>query len=133
MCSFRRLKRRSKTKKFLSISFPLCGGWWGESQIKMIGNFGVLPRASLSSAAEAQVSLRQNPADFARNTFELRPIHTAGLGARSKTGRPSVYNTFENRDLAVGNIIGSNILNILWVLGLTGIILPLPFNADFEH
>jgi uracil-DNA glycosylase len=29
---------------------------WGEPQIKMIGNFWVLPRASLSSAAEAQVS-----------------------------------------------------------------------------
>src|SRR3989344_3998884 len=31
-------------------------GVGGEPQIKMIGNFLVLPRASLSSAAEAQVS-----------------------------------------------------------------------------
>ena len=29
---------------------------WGEPQIKMVGNFWVLPRASLSRAAEAQVS-----------------------------------------------------------------------------
>lgn len=40
---------------FLS-NFPLRGGGVGEPQIKMIGNFWVLPRASLSSAAEAQVS-----------------------------------------------------------------------------
>ncbi len=30
-------------------------------------------------------------------------------------------------DLAVGNIVGSNIFNILWVLGLTATIKPIPF------
>jgi hypothetical protein len=40
---------------FLS-NFPLRGGGCGGPQIKMIGNFWVLPRASLSSAGEAQVS-----------------------------------------------------------------------------
>ncbi|MFT4303122.1 MAG: calcium/sodium antiporter [Candidatus Woesearchaeota archaeon] len=33
----------------------------------------------------------------------------------------------KNVDLAVGNIIGSNIFNILWVLGLTAVINPLVF------
>jgi cation:H+ antiporter len=33
----------------------------------------------------------------------------------------------KNVDLAVGNIIGSNIFNIFWVLGLTAIIRPLKF------
>ena len=92
-----------------------------------------MPRASLSSAAEAQVSfvkiLRILP-EIHSNFVQYTPQDWAPV---RETGRPSVYNTFENRDLAVGNIIGSNILNILWVLGLTGIILPLPFNADFEH
>ncbi len=32
-------------------------------------------------------------------------------------------------DLAVGNIVGSNIFNILWILGLTAVIRPL----DFPH
>ncbi|MFH0952317.1 MAG: calcium/sodium antiporter [Patescibacteria group bacterium] len=32
-------------------------------------------------------------------------------------------------DIAIGNIIGSNIFNVFWILGLTSIILPLPFNA----
>lgn len=33
----------------------------------------------------------------------------------------------KNVDLAIGNVIGSNIFNILWVLGLTSIISPLRF------
>ncbi len=30
-------------------------------------------------------------------------------------------------DIAVGNVIGSNIFNILWILGLSAVIKPLPF------
>lgn len=33
-------------------------------------------------------------------------------------------------DIAVGNIIGSNIFNIFWILGLTATIMPLPFNNE---
>ncbi len=32
-------------------------------------------------------------------------------------------------DIAVGNIVGSNIFNIFWVLGLSAVISPLPFPA----
>jgi len=32
-------------------------------------------------------------------------------------------------DIAVGNVVGSNIFNILWILGLTASIHPLPFNV----
>lgn len=39
-----------------------------------------------------------------------------------------------NADLAVGNVVGSNIFNILWILGLSSVIRPLQFdvasNAD---
>lgn len=39
-----------------------------------------------------------------------------------------------NVDIAIGNVIGSNIFNIFWILGLSAIIKPLPFapslNAD---
>lgn len=31
-------------------------------------------------------------------------------------------------DVAVGNIIGSNIFNLLWVLGVSALIRPLPFD-----
>lgn len=32
-------------------------------------------------------------------------------------------------DISVGNIVGSNIFNILWILGISAIIKPLPFTA----
>lgn len=31
-------------------------------------------------------------------------------------------------DIAIGNVVGSNIFNIFWVLGLSAVIKPLPFN-----
>ncbi|MER2996962.1 calcium/sodium antiporter [Pontibacter populi] len=34
-----------------------------------------------------------------------------------------------NIDIAVGNVIGSNIFNLLWILGISAIIHPLPFNV----
>jgi len=34
----------------------------------------------------------------------------------------------KNADIAVGNVVGSNIFNILWVLGLSAVIKPMPFN-----
>lgn len=34
-------------------------------------------------------------------------------------------------DIAIGNIVGSNIFNVLFVLGIAGAILPIPFNPAF--
>ncbi|MDF9800153.1 cation:H+ antiporter [Catalinimonas alkaloidigena] len=34
-----------------------------------------------------------------------------------------------NTDIAVGNAVGSNIFNILWILGISALIHPLPFNV----
>jgi cation:H+ antiporter len=40
----------------------------------------------------------------------------------------------KNTEIAIGNVVGSNIFNLLWILGLSAIIKPLPFdvinNAD---
>lgn len=36
-------------------------------------------------------------------------------------------------DIAIGNVIGSNIFNILWILGLSSIIKPLPFLTASNH
>lgn len=35
----------------------------------------------------------------------------------------------KNVDIAIGNIVGSNIFNVFWILGVSSIITPLPFTA----
>ncbi|MCL1876922.1 calcium/sodium antiporter [Candidatus Saccharibacteria bacterium] len=36
----------------------------------------------------------------------------------------------KNADIAIGNVVGSNIFNALWILGVSSLIRPLPFNAN---
>ncbi|MBO5137651.1 MAG: calcium/sodium antiporter [Spirochaetaceae bacterium] len=38
----------------------------------------------------------------------------------------------KNSDIAIGNIVGSNIFNILFVVGLSGVIIPVPFAPPFR-
>lgn len=35
----------------------------------------------------------------------------------------------KNSDIAVGNVVGSNIFNMLWILGISAVVKPLPFNS----
>lgn len=37
-----------------------------------------------------------------------------------------------NADIAIGNIVGSNIFNILFVVGLSALVVPVPFIASFR-
>jgi cation:H+ antiporter len=37
----------------------------------------------------------------------------------------------KNSDIAVGNIVGSNIFNILFILGITSLIIPINFEKSF--
>ena len=39
----------------------------------------------------------------------------------------------KNNDIAVGNIIGSNIFNILFILGLSAVIRPIGYNSMFNY
>ncbi|MBE7049377.1 MAG: calcium/sodium antiporter [Ruminococcaceae bacterium] len=36
-----------------------------------------------------------------------------------------------NADIAIGNIVGSNIFNILFIVGISGIIIPVPYDKEF--
>lgn len=38
----------------------------------------------------------------------------------------------KHTDIAIGNIVGSNIFNIFWILGVSSIIRPLPFDTTFD-
>ena len=41
--------------------------------------------------------------------------------------------TKKNSDIAIGNVVGSNILNIFIVLGISALIMPLEFKAQMNH
>ena len=72
------LKRRQQNQKFPSFQiFRLAAGGVGGAANKNDRKFlGFAPRELVERGRGASI-IRQNPADFARNTFELRPIHTA--------------------------------------------------------
>ena len=38
----------------------------------------------------------------------------------------------KNTDIAVGNVVGSNIFNVFWILGISSIIKPLPFRQELN-
>ncbi|MDF2379296.1 MAG: calcium/sodium antiporter [Candidatus Gracilibacteria bacterium] len=51
------------------------------------------------------------------------------LGTSAPELATSAIATYKkNSDIAIGNVVGSNLFNIFWVLGLTALINPLPFN-----
>ena len=38
----------------------------------------------------------------------------------------------KNADIAIGNVVGSNLFNVFWVLGLSALIKPLPFRPEIN-
>lgn len=38
----------------------------------------------------------------------------------------------KNPDMAIGNVVGSNIFNILFIVGLSGMVIPVPFAQPFQ-
>ncbi|MCX7770062.1 MAG: calcium/sodium antiporter [Proteobacteria bacterium] len=38
----------------------------------------------------------------------------------------------KNSDIAIGNIVGSNIFNIFWILGVSSLIRPIPYSAIYN-
>ena len=78
------LKRRQQNQKFPSFQiFRFAAGGQGGAANKNGRKFlGFAPRELVERDRGASV-IRQNPADFARNTFELRPIHTAKIENRN--------------------------------------------------
>ncbi len=75
-----KLKCRNQNPKF---SFPFFAGSphtpRRKRNCKEIFGFGIASEASVRGANISS----QNPADFVRNTFELRPIHTAKIENRN--------------------------------------------------
>lgn len=57
-------------------------------------------------------------------------LTVVALGTSAPELATSVRAAYHGKtDLAVGNIVGSNIFNFLWVLGISALIRPLPFDV----
>jgi cation:H+ antiporter len=53
------------------------------------------------------------------------------------TSLPELFTTVtaalkKNSDIAIGNVVGSNIFNLLFIVGLSGVIIPVPFAEGFR-
>ena len=76
------MEAAEQTKHFLSSIFRLSAEGWGEEPEKNARKCLGL-HARVRERGRGASVIRQNPADFARNTFELRPIHTAKIENRN--------------------------------------------------
>jgi cation:H+ antiporter len=83
---------------------------------KLAVDYGAVPIAKSWGMTEAMIGLTI----IAIGT-SLPELATSAVAAYKK-----------NVDIAVGNVVGSNIFNILIVLGITSTVKPIPYNTDFN-
>jgi len=111
----------------------------GESTMREVSSSGTLARANASILTGA-VGLYfggQWVVDAAAGLAQYWGINDAligltivAIGTSSPELVASAVAAYRNQtDIAVGNIVGSNIFNLLWVLGLTSTIVELPFEV----
>ena len=54
-----------------------------------------------------------------------------GMGTSAPEMVVSFIGAFQgNADIALGNVVGSNVFNTLLILGITALLLPIPITAD---
>lgn len=87
------------------IGLGLGGKWVVDGAIAIAGSFGI---------SEAIIGL-----SIVAVGTSLPELVTSVVAALKK-----------ETDIAVGNIVGSNIFNVFWILGASAIIRPLPFSPD---
>jgi cation:H+ antiporter len=85
------------------VGLVLGGKWIVDGAIAMTADFGV----SQSFVGLTVVAIGTS----------LPELATSAVAAYKK-----------NTDIAIGNVVGSNIFNIYWILGLSSVIKPLPFS-----
>src|SRR3989339_424175 len=70
-------------------------------------------------------------AEFFNISQSLIGLTIVAIGTSLPELATSAIATYKKQsDIAIGNVVGSNIFNIFWILGASAIIRPLPFNAS---
>ncbi len=90
----------------------------------------VLGFGGLVAGGQMLVTAAVAIAEGAGLSESLIGLTVVGIGTSLPELATSVVATRRGQiDIAIGNIVGSNIFNIFWILGLSGTILQLPFNS----
>ncbi len=110
-CSIDQIKKLSTTKIVLYIVLGLVALVWGSN---------LTVESAVSIARYIGISERVIGLTIVALGTSLPELVTSVIAARKGES-----------DIAIGNIVGSNIFNILFVLGIAGLILPIPFNSAF--
>lgn len=91
----------------------------------------VLGLICLVAGGQLLVSAAVAIAKAAGLSESLIGLTVVGIGTSLPELATSIVATRKGQiDIAIGNIVGSNIFNIFWILGLSGTILQLPFNSS---
>lgn len=84
----------------------------------------------LVAGGQLLVSAAVDIAQSAGLSESLIGLTVVGIGTSLPELATSVVATRKGQiDIAIGNVVGSNIFNIFWILGLSATILQLPFNT----
>jgi len=106
-----------------------------EDEIKEYGYFAsagmiILGLGGLILGGQLLVTAAVAIAKSAGLSEALIGLTVVGVGTSLPELATSVVATRRGQiDIAIGNVVGSNIFNIFWILGLSGTVLQLPFNA----
>ncbi|KKT35407.1 MAG: Na+/Ca+ antiporter, CaCA family [Parcubacteria group bacterium GW2011_GWA2_44_12] len=70
-------------------------------------------------------------AEFFNISQSLIGLTIVAIGTSLPELATSAIATYKKQsDIAIGNVVGSNILNIFWILGASAVVRPLPFNTS---
>lgn len=68
---------------------------------------------------------------YRSSCWTLRTIHFLAVGTSLPELATSAIAAYKKQsDIAIGNVIGSNIFNIFFILGTSAVIRPLPFSSS---
>jgi cation:H+ antiporter len=108
---------------------------WKALLLLFIGFIGVIIGGNLITLSAERLSI-----SLLVDVFSMNPLKVTSLVGLSVvavgTSLPELVTTIiavkkGSVDIAVGNVVGSNIFNILFVGGLSGLIVPLTLQKDF--
>jgi len=100
-------------------------GTWSSVGMVLLGFGGLVVGGQLLVTAAVDI------AGAAGLSESLIGLTVVGIGTSLPELATSVVATRKGQiDIAIGNVVGSNIFNIFWILGLSGTILQLPFNSS---